>query len=427
MPDRQGPEGLDLNLDPEAISTIHIKSIKEAAQLADYLPLRWDELPKVPFYGRFFGYNDEWYRASVAVSVLGVRSRAQRALTQEEMQILAGFSANMTRRMSYEFPVMIGTVFFLERRTRATFGFPFYKPGPSFSPNHFPSKERPTLQGAQARMMWHGLRFGLYTATTHFALKLAFVAWAASLNTFDFDSHPKLGPLRDALHGSRAKYEELEKKARQELREQQLAGRARPDPASQMQGYVGDARREPPQPARQTQQGWSQQQPQPQSQSQQQQPQQQQQQQQAPPPQSQSYDDYYSDNYSDDFAGGQDDFDDASPIAPSVRRQESTRPTGGPGASWERLRHPGAPGQKPVAISQAPQGQYGWEALRNGIAPPQKPKPASSSDNSRQTTSDYTISSADEEKAYAQSQAQKDFDAMLEKERQGESEPSRRW
>ncbi|CAK7270442.1 hypothetical protein SEPCBS119000_004091 [Sporothrix epigloea] len=416
MADRQEQGGANLNIDPNTVSTMHIKSIQEAAHLADYLPLRWDELPKIPFYGRFFGYNDKWYRASIAVSVFGIRSRAQRVLTQEETQILASYSATLTKRMSYEFPALIGTVFFLERRTRASFGFPFYKPSASFSPNYFPNSKSPMLEGAQARLAWHSLRFTFYTAASHFALKLAFIAWATSLNKMDFESNPKLADLRETLRNSRGKYEELEKEARKELRDKQMAGRSRPEPVSQSRSYPEVGRGEPAQGGGQTtqvpaqKQQWlqphKQQQPQPQ-----------------PQPQEQAFDDF-----SDSFADAHDEFDDASPVAPSARREELTKPTGGPGASWERLRHPGAQGQKPMAISQAPQGQYGWEALRNGQPPPKQAIPASSSsEGNRQTTGDYTFNSADEEKAYAQSQAQKDFDALLEKERRGESEPTRKW
>ncbi|CAK7225667.1 hypothetical protein SBRCBS47491_005967 [Sporothrix bragantina] len=413
MADPQGDGGVDLNHNPETISALHVKSVKEAAELANYLPLNWDVLPKLPFYGPFVGYNTQWYRASIAIAVLSARSRAQRVLTQDEMQALANVTARMTKRLTYEFPLLAGVVFALERRTRGVFGFPFYTPGPTFSPDHFPNKYRPLLTGSSARTMFHGLRFGAYTAATHFVLKMGFLVWASSLQLVEFGSDPKLAAVRESMKQNRDKYNELEKQARGELRENEFAGRhgpvlARKTAASGDENGEGTARdymrisRETPQ---QQQQQWSQQQSQQQ-------------------PQSQSYDD----GYADSFAGSQDDFDDASPIAPSVRRQESSRPTGGPGASWERLRHPGAPGQKPVAISQAPQGQYGWEALRNGQAPPQQPKPApSSSDSSQQTTGDYTISTADEEKAFAQNQAQKDFDAMLEKERKGESESSRRW
>ncbi|CAK7264900.1 hypothetical protein SEPCBS57363_001316 [Sporothrix epigloea] len=422
MANWQGQGGEGLGVDPNTVSTMHIKSIQEAAKLADYLPLRWDELPKIPFYGRFFGYNDQWYRASIAVSVFGIRSRAQRVLSQEETQVLANLSATMTKRMSYEFPVLIGTVFFLERHTRANFGFPFYTPGASFSPDCFPNAKSPMLKGAQARLAWHGLRFTFYTAASHFALKLAFIGWASSLNTIDFESNPKLADLRETLKRNRGKYEALEKKARQEIREKQLAGRSRPEPVVQTRSYSDNVKEDPVQNTSQIPHSQTQEQEQRWPQSQQQRQQQQQSQTQEEP-QEQSYDDY-----SDSFADNQDDFDDASPIALSARRGESTKPTGGPGASWERLRHAGSPGQKPEAISRAPQGQYGWEALRSGQPPPQQSKLASSSpEGGQQTTGDYTFSSADEEKAYAQNQAQKKFDALLEKERKGETEPTRRW
>ncbi|ERS97870.1 hypothetical protein HMPREF1624_06041 [Sporothrix schenckii ATCC 58251] len=417
---RSGEGPVDLNANPNALGSIHVKSVKEAAALSQYLPIRWDELPKLPFYSRLVGYDDSWYRATIAMSVIGMRSRAQRMLSQEEVQILANMTAGLTTTMSYEFPVMLGTSIFLERRTRPTFGFPFYKPKEGFDPNVFPTKTSRLIEGPMARTAWHVFRFSMYAAASHFVLRTAFFAYGTVANSYVFDRDPRLADLRTSLKSALAAkrgpdsiLKVTERAASRTAEAREALERRGRDREAQQRGVLPD------QEQQQHQQQQQQQQYQPYQQYQS--PPQQQQQKQ---PQTQSYDDYSTD-LDDDF------YDDASPVSPAEQRRRSgwkQQPTSGTGegTAWDRLRSPGHAGEKPTAISQAPPGQYGWEALRKGKSPPQPP---SKQDNSnRPTTGDYTFNEDEEEKSYARNQAQKDFDAMLEKERQGESDrPSRRW
>jgi hypothetical protein len=103
-------------------------------------------------------------------------------------------------------------------------------------------------------------------------------------------------------------------------------------------------------------------------------------------------------------------FDDASPVAPSERRSpqpsgiSSNQPTNKGGSSWDRLRQRSRSSQD--AWDQAGQAQ---------------------GESRGQRSDQYTYSQADEEKAYAKEKAQKEFDAMLERERQGVGESGRRF
>ncbi|KAL1906994.1 hypothetical protein Sste5344_007290 [Sporothrix stenoceras] len=444
---RQG--SIDLNADPTALGSLHVKTLKEAARLGNYLPIRWEELAKIPFWGGVFGYNSDWYRAAISMSVLGMRKRADRALSQDEAQAVAGMTAKLTRTMAFEPPIAMATALFFERRSRSTFGFPFYTPREGFNPNVFPTQNRPIIMGQYARPAWHILRYSLYAAVWHFALRAVFLSYGTSINSVALETDPRMADLRDTLkkqtRGSQvsskknslkemadelkdinAKLEEAGKAMREDLERYRREGGGGGAP----RGPVESSRQQPRQYPQQVQQ----QQAQPQQQQQQQRTPQSQPQQQwsQPPPQQQqqtqasSYDDYSNDL-------GEDFYDDASPTSREEQRRqawEQRKPTSGTGEStaWDRLRHPGHSGEKPSAISQAPPGQYGWEALRKGKSPPPRPTTEQQDDSNKPTTGDYTFNEADEEKQLARNQAQKDFDAMLERERQGESDkPSRRW
>lgn len=101
----------------------------------------------------------------------------------------------------------------------------------------------------------------------------------------------------------------------------------------------------------------------------------------------------------------------AAPQRPAVGSQTS-------GSAWERLRRSaGVGGSAPSQGDQAARPQSWVERRR-----------AAQQASSEQGTDSYTYSESDEEKSLARQQAQKEFDAMLERERQGSEGESRgRW
>ncbi|KAH0491185.1 hypothetical protein TgHK011_002627 [Trichoderma gracile] len=102
-----------------------------------------------------------------------------------------------------------------------------------------------------------------------------------------------------------------------------------------------------------------------------------------------------------------DDFDDASPIAPSARNDTSS---GGGGSAWDRIRQQAQfqpPSQQGRQTWEKPQSGGGWGAEADASVP------VGSRDSS------YSFSKAEEEKSLAKEQAQREFDRLLERERAG--------
>lgn len=449
-----GQGNIDLNADPDALGVgiQHIKSVADAAKFGDYLPIRWNEVPRPAFYARLYGQNDEWYRAVVSVSVMRMRKRAERPLTEDEAQLVAQAAGQMTSTLSKEMPVTLATAAGFVKWGHTTHRFPFYTPKAGFNPDVFPSANSPLLMGSLARQMWTMLRFTLYAGITHVFMRGIFVSYAALAQSKSLELDPRLANLRESVAkagnspvsfllgpadvwkpGNTNKMQQQQQQQKQKLQPQsqyaQRIQQAQREQAQRAQAQQQQQQQQPQQPQQQQEEQWTQQPaaPPPQQQQQQQQWQSQPQPPRQPQPQqtqSSGFDDG-SNNFDDDF------YDDASPMSRDEQRRQAwkqRRPTSGTGEStaWDRLRHPGTSNEKFTPISKAPPGQYGWEALRKGKSPP--PRPTNDDDNSNKpTTGDYTFNEADEEKQFARNQAQKDFDAMLEKERQGESDRPTRW
>jgi hypothetical protein len=127
-------------------------------------------------------------------------------------------------------------------------------------------------------------------------------------------------------------------------------------------------------------------------------------------------------------------FDDASPVAPSQRQRPeqsstSSNPTG-PGSAWDRVRsqaiaerlnqrleQAGDQMQQRMKDSEAALERFNKQGRLGGRGrTEQSTYPTSEQEKAEQ----YTYPTSEQEKAYAKEQAQKEFDAMLERERRGE-------
>ncbi|KAK2005006.1 hypothetical protein LX36DRAFT_649268 [Colletotrichum falcatum] len=95
-----------------------------------------------------------------------------RHLTQEEVDALCHIAYKEARTSVWALPVSAMLAAALAWRGRSTYRFPFVQPNfETFSPNVFPTAMAPFLQGRRANLMWHGTRYIAY-----FTLSSLFVA-----------------------------------------------------------------------------------------------------------------------------------------------------------------------------------------------------------------------------------------------------------
>lgn len=283
-------------------------------------------------------------------------------------------SSKLVITISYASPLAVAATIGLERATRPKFGFPFYNP----KPPKFNSQKFPGLpEGRLSFWTWQGTRVLTWYLASKLAVGLVATSYAISVYSANSGSDNRLEAYR----------REISRRATASVRN----GPQRPIP----QGSSGQAYQQYPQqkweePTSATEPvGWASSE----------------QTQKAAPakapapwtatqnPQTGRQDSYSQDSFV---------FDYASPVAPSEQSNSSPQnPSQQGGSAWDRIR-----GQ-----AQAARGQPGsWAKKRQDEM----------TSRGAQDGSSYNYSAADEEKAYAKDQAQREFDEMLERERRGQ-------
>jgi hypothetical protein len=353
------------------------------------LSVPFDSLPQLPPFAPLFGYTTQWQKTQVASTLAGLSAELRRVLSTTEADALAYHRSRCCAIASWSPPLVLATTLYFTRRGRATLRFPFITPDPAkFSPTAFPTASRPFLTGPSAVRLWHVLRFGAYGIVCHFLVKGFVDSYAQTTYLMNVLADPRLKAIRDAAKTSRQQHSAPD------------AGAIQGAPGYERSATIGS--RSPPH----------------QRQQQQQQPPQQF----APQPQGAVQDD-------DSFL-----FDDASPVAPSQRQRPeqsstSSNPTG-PGSAWDRVRsqaiaerlnqrleQAGDQMQQRMKDSEAALERFNKQGRLGGRGrTEQSTYPTSEQEKAEQ----YTYPTSEQEKAYAKEQAQKEFDAMLERERRGE-------
>lgn len=343
------------------------------------LSTSFDNLPQMSFWSPALTYTTNWHKNAVASVLAAMSLKMGRVLTPEEADALAEHRTRWCRKMAYTPPIFIATTCLFFWRGRKTYRFPFYTPKPaSFSPNVFPTRSRPVLTGENAEKAWQVARFTSYAFVSQFAVSTVMTSFADTSYLVSVLQDKRLQALHELAqrkregHGS-GQHSQLPHRFPPQ---HEAAGSNGASPTQPYGGYEGAeafhsrTEQQQPQPPRQPPQ-WSQPSPEPTT-----------------------------------GALGDDSFlfDDASPVALSQRQQPQNPSVSSPatidqGSAWERLRR------------QAQSGQAAWS--QGGQ------RPESRAAAQQQKTEQYTYSPGEQEKAYAREQAQKEFDAMLERERRG--------
>ena len=393
---------------------------------ATLLGLSWESLPQLPSWGPMFGFNDEWHHAIIVESVAKASVLMNRRLEPTERDSFAAIMAQNNASLAYAPLVWVPTALAYERLGRSRFRFPFYTPK-SIDPYRFPTQRVAFITGQPAVWGWHATRMTAYLVMSKIALSPLVAAYVTyrtyttllgepNLKTFNADMKKvnqreahvilrQMGQRLEKIYGepedpsmrdSSSPYygqQQDEQQQQQQPSETGMVRRSawdvyrRPAPSRQTSQADAQSEQEPQEQQGQQSYGYSQ------------------------PSQTRSQPDY-----SPASDGGDDDslFDDASPVAHAARQQPSNYPASAPsgGSSWDRIRRGAQAEAKPQ-----PGGSQAWAQRRYQ---------ASQQAGGQQRDDAYSYSEDDRDKSVAKEQAQKDFDAMLEKERSGESEDGRR-
>ncbi|KAJ4393570.1 hypothetical protein N0V93_002783 [Gnomoniopsis smithogilvyi] len=337
----------------------------------DQLGINYDALPQLPFWAPLVGRTQLDFKRKIASQVMASSAVAGRGLTQPEKDALSQHFAKFLVIQAWDAPVILASTIACYRGTYAKYGFPLWTPKPDkFNPNKFPFVSA-DIPKEVAQKSWHALRLLAWGAGCKFVVSIFFFSYAVSTFVAGSNTDPRLRDYHEAI---KAKISQRRRQGGLNSGQQSSSGLSDAQEPISPWANTDQSTQEPPQS------------PWPVAQS-------------SPPERTE-------DNSSDDEPYI---FDDASPVAPTEQGKALPQQRG-QGSAWDRIRSQVSPGG--AAQSRGSTGQNSaWARKREQDRTSQSAREGGS----------FNFSSEDEEKSYAKDQAQRDFDAMLERERRGEA------
>ncbi|KAI1848957.1 hypothetical protein JX265_001289 [Neoarthrinium moseri] len=394
----------------------------------DGATIHFDRLSPLQSWAPMFGVDMAKRSNFIISNTVRIAVQSNLRLSQSEIDAISQTSAKNYNRSAWAIPMASTITAAIVYNNRTNFRFPFYTPNPDtwFSPSSFPTRRVSFLKGTSAVATWHALRFLAYFQLVKTGTGLFYASIIRMSIAADTVSDQRMARVNDAImrlvDPKGARRRPRPEFASQEPQRQppDLSDAERRDDTYRRVGLP------PPSPEEVRRMGQQRQQSQPwQSQestapaewgyTESQQPAQS-----AEPSSQQTRQADQSSSWTD--AGLFED-DDASPVAAAARRTEREgRPEPvGRASAWDRLRQQAKPGDSPSAKRDGSGQGTSWSRLRQDAASTVKDKDQTLPRDS------YSYNEADEAKDYAKSQAQKEFDAMLEAERKGTGESGGNW
>ena len=337
----------------------------------------------------------------------------ERPCTQEEADAFAYHAAKTYRVASFGSPIGIALGTMQHFRGRKTFRFPGYTPFKEGS--YFSADRLGPFRGAMARAGWQTLRLGSYWMLGSVVGAMFFGSYAVSLSLAGRAMDPRLKDFTERL-----KQLQKEGVSTQALRRQQdVNGTTQEETFEQRRQRFGVQARS--RESSQAQNGGGQAQS-----------------------STQSWDDASPTGgaFSSDYADASSDtgvLDDAQMIQQQTRQQADAQSTNRASTFDLNKAAPQRPSTGRQAANQgegaaaAPQSGSTWERLRQQAATRSGPNaggPRAASGQASSEEDSFSFSSGDEDRQLAKAEAQKEFDARLERERSGkdfEGNGGKRW
>lgn len=200
--DSFGPDRPVSDIDPYASSSSSSSSMPGSGNTNssnDKTPsyrIDTNKLPKPFFLFNLGADNDKAMYRTIAENCAHAQQMLQRPLKQDEVDAIGFHFAKSLRIVSYGMPAgaLIGGVYAYRGMSEMT--FPFWKPGEGsrFNPDKFG-----IMSGTRARMMWHGVRFNLYGMIGAIMGTLFFSTYATTVNAVGTGTDPRLHEYIEAV------------------------------------------------------------------------------------------------------------------------------------------------------------------------------------------------------------------------------------
>ncbi|CZR60856.1 uncharacterized protein PAC_10752 [Phialocephala subalpina] len=350
----------------------------------------------MPIFGPLFGFNDKRFSVFLQTRVATAKQILDRPPTQEEVAALAYYTAKYISVISYGGPLGMAGGLWRAYGTKSTFRFPLFQPNlEKFKADVFPTARIPALKGLWAVMAWHLVRGMAYGTMGNIIGQIFFASYATSVSVVGELQDPRLKQFHEAIKKRGRESAEKRQGTLQGVGQQgQMRGQQPQAQQSEMQddgsptaGMYGRADMTPtpetyettPQPSPPRGQ-FPQRRPVPTE---------------APAKSSES--------------SPFDIIDDASPTG-GQGIYGNTTASQPQGSAWERLRR----GEKPASIPTKT-----TSSSNPGVRTQQQMQAQREQREGATLGDSYTFSKSDEERSYAKDEAQKEFDARIERERRG--------
>lgn len=361
-------------------------------------------LPKpVPIIGPLTGWNDQFFLKVLQARIQTHTQLLKRPPNQEEVEAISFWTAKQISIYSYSTPV--GTLAGVWRayNTTATFRFPFWQPNlETFNPQTFPSPRLSIIRGNNAVMAWHFLRYATYGGVAKVVSQILFGSYSMTVATVGELGDPRLKATAEAARQQGQQKRgglpgpKMPGTAGSPQQGGMGRGRAPVDDASPTGGMFSeegasvspsgfgsntDTANDDASPQDQPKRWPQQTRPVP-----------------APMQRTEPQDQPF------------DPFDDASPTGGQGARADTSvpQPQRQQGSAWDRVRQSAGRGSagRQTEYGQPQEQQRGWAGVREQAQSPT-------------ASDDYAFSKETEERSLARDQAQKEFDARVERERRG--------
>ncbi|KAK7433123.1 hypothetical protein QQZ08_000054 [Neonectria magnoliae] len=340
-----------------------------------------------PFYASIIGFNRERNLLVVTSRVSGFASTLGRDLEDSETKAIAEHTLSNIHTNAELKWATLALAGYMTYRGRRTWQFPFYKPklGGRFNPNVatsiFSSRK---IHGTYPRLTWHTLRFTAYAAVTMLMVEPVF----RTVNFIRSESLMAADPRLDRfIKEATSRVEQVMTEGPAGPGQQPQRGQRRQSNSDEQDNTdVDEYGNHTAKPRL------------------------------APFTARLPWNEANKEAAAQKQSSGNDwsvlDDDDASPVASSTTNQSSTPAAAG--GSWDRLRKQAQPKQQPRQQNPEPEAQDGWADA------------GGSQSQSQYGSQPQSAWGDDEEGSSAKAQAQREFDQMIERERQG-NDQTRQW
>ncbi|KAM0331663.1 hypothetical protein ACHAQA_003342 [Verticillium albo-atrum] len=159
----------------------------------------------IPLWATLLGVTESQIQTSTKKVAGSVSQKLSRPVTQEEVASLTVVSTRDAVIHSLKLPIGLSMAAVIAYNGRAKFRFPFWQPKwVKTSPHVFPSLRQPAFTGRPALYMWHMARFVSYSIVCDMFVGSFLHSYASVSNFASMATDPQLKALADALRRQRA-------------------------------------------------------------------------------------------------------------------------------------------------------------------------------------------------------------------------------